>query len=413
MRAQFGDWIYYPTSMRVSELAERVDYADRFVESRTLADLLQRVVRRKRGDLIAKYLRTESQRFIGAIIVSVFGGAPEWLPVKLDEDHIATFSITEAEAERLQETVGFLKLSGSEKLFALDGQHRLNGIKQIIANEDFILEHSKFVNEEVTVIFVAHKDTIEGKERTRRLFTTLNRTAKAITLGERIALDEDDACAIITRNLLLRSKVLMDDTVAPQVTGQLAVTDKNHFTAVAAIYNCCKELLLKRTVSKQVWVKPLLIDGRRPSDNQIEELELYPLEFFDALLESSEDMLHFIASSEPFRAAPYRNANGGSVLFRPAGLETFASAVREYSDVERCSIRNAVKKLASANLALNGPSWNHVMWGSDSGKMEIASANRNVSKHLLLRECGVILDEVALLEQYRKILDNKEATLPA
>ena len=46
--------------------------------------------------------------------------------------------------------------------------------------------------ERICVLLVAHNDDEAGRLRTRRLFTNINKNAKATTAGENIALDEDD-----------------------------------------------------------------------------------------------------------------------------------------------------------------------------------------------------------------------------
>ena len=52
------------------------------------------------------------------------------------------------------------------------------------------------------VLLVSHYDTPEGREKTQRLFTNINRNAQKTTSAEDIALDVDDGFAIITRKLL-------------------------------------------------------------------------------------------------------------------------------------------------------------------------------------------------------------------
>ena len=47
-------------------------------------------------------------------------------------------------------------------------------------------------DDEVSVIFVSHRDDAAGMRRTRALFTTLNKTAKPVNKSEIIALDESD-----------------------------------------------------------------------------------------------------------------------------------------------------------------------------------------------------------------------------
>ena len=51
-------------------------------------------------------------------------------------------------------------------------------------------------------------------EKTRRIFSTLNRYAKPVTTGDIIALDEDDTVAIVTRNLLESFPLFIKDRIA-------------------------------------------------------------------------------------------------------------------------------------------------------------------------------------------------------
>ena len=59
------------------------------------------------------------------------------------------------------ESLGFLVLRGDEKIFALDGQHRLAGIKRVVEDDLGVR-----ANDEVSVIFVSHQATEAGLERT-------------------------------------------------------------------------------------------------------------------------------------------------------------------------------------------------------------------------------------------------------
>jgi DNA sulfur modification protein DndB len=60
------------------------------------------------------------------------------------------------------------------------------GIKRAVA------ESTTLGEEEVIVLFVSHSRSTDGMERSRRLFTTLNRYAKPVSKMDIIALDEDD-----------------------------------------------------------------------------------------------------------------------------------------------------------------------------------------------------------------------------
>ena len=102
---------------------------------------------------------------------------------------MAETGVVSQEEEAAIESVGFLTLRGDEKLFPLDGQHRLAGIKRAMRDG---VTHS---DDAVSVIFLGHRNTADGLEATRRLFTTLNKTARPVSKSAVIALDEDDVTA--------------------------------------------------------------------------------------------------------------------------------------------------------------------------------------------------------------------------
>ena len=77
-----------------------------------------------------------------------------------------------------EDSVGFLSSAGNEKIFAVDGQHRLAGMEEALRRE------GDLGVEEVSLVLVAHQNTAAGRERTRRLFTTLNKTAVPVGKGE-------------------------------------------------------------------------------------------------------------------------------------------------------------------------------------------------------------------------------------
>ena len=121
-----------------------------------------------------------------------YGGSPDWYELDIRTNHLFD---AEALPRELDGVLGFLRLDGTETLFAIDGQHRVEGIKQALQ------ENAELKREEVSIIFVAHRNDPSGMERTRRLFTTLNRYAKPVSKSEIVALDEDDILAIITREI--------------------------------------------------------------------------------------------------------------------------------------------------------------------------------------------------------------------
>jgi DNA sulfur modification protein DndB len=195
-----GDWHYYTTIMQLEDVAKRIEFADKVNEirpGRQLSDLIQRAFKDGRAKEIGKYLLNEADHFFNALVVAVYGGDPEWMEFEVTP---AAGARTSREPQNVPEwarsAFGYLVLSGEETLFALDGQHRLAGIKLAVPQK------ATLGKERITVIFVSHKRTDAGRRRTRKLFTTLNKMAVPVNKSEIIALDEADTGAIITRRLV-------------------------------------------------------------------------------------------------------------------------------------------------------------------------------------------------------------------
>ena len=136
-------------------MAERVDYVTRIHKSTQLSDLIQRELKEGRSREISLYLEKEKEKFLGSLVVAVYGGDPEWNQASLTPaaDKVNREAITDDALN----SVGFLKLSGREKLFAIDGQHRLSGIKTALEGGLNIEE------EEVNILLVSHKNTKIGR----------------------------------------------------------------------------------------------------------------------------------------------------------------------------------------------------------------------------------------------------------
>ena len=99
------------------------------------------------------------------------------------------------------------------------------------------------MSEEVPVIFIAHKNTIEGKKRTRKLFSTLNRRAKPVGDNYQIALDEDDIVAIVTREIVEEFDLFQGERLLNGTTKQIPNSNVTAFTSLIALYQCNEEVI--------------------------------------------------------------------------------------------------------------------------------------------------------------------------
>ncbi len=206
LRSRMGTWDYYTVKMSASELSQNVKYASEVHDDRTLDRAIQRRLDESRVKKdIVEYLKRQPNRFFSAIVVAALSGNPQFYPVKIADDPQLVIFRNDS---RLSEAFGVLQFDGTQKYYALDGQHRLSAIKTLLdennySSSDRIPEN--FENDEISVIVVvpSSEDSTETfMQKYRRLFSNLNRYAKAVDPATNIIMDEDDTFAILTRRLI-------------------------------------------------------------------------------------------------------------------------------------------------------------------------------------------------------------------
>ncbi|MGH6678421.1 MAG: DNA sulfur modification protein DndB, partial [Bradyrhizobium sp.] len=247
--------------MKYAEAARQVGFAYELGGNADLNTMIQRGISARTKD-IRDYLLNSTHRFLGALIVAVWGGGPQFVPIKMDDP--------DGMLAGIDREFGVLTLDGTQQYVALDGQHRLRAIKDAVkANPDI-------GKEDICIIMVAHFNTVEGKLRTRRLFTNINRNAKATTGAENIVLDEDDGAAIVTRRLLTDHEFLKQDGVVKVFTrigeegdlrlaaGNVPQTDKKAFTTIVNLYELVRDLTFELDPSMRA-------RNARPSDETLEK----------------------------------------------------------------------------------------------------------------------------------------------
>lgn len=228
IRCVMGDWTYYITYMRFLDIEQWIRPTDEIHESEGLRDMIQRKLT-NRSTAIANYLLRQNERFFNSIVVGVYGGAPQWYPIEVGSSPV--LGTPDLDEDRRQ-AIGLLMFEGEEKLFAIDGQHRVQGIKQALE------ENAELAYDEQSVIFVAHKTNDAGRERTRRLFTTLNKHAKKVVKSDIIALDEDDAFAVATRRLLDDFALLNSVFVNMKARStSIPLADQTSLTTIVTLYD--------------------------------------------------------------------------------------------------------------------------------------------------------------------------------
>ncbi len=230
---------------------------------------------------IAHYIETQDERFFNALILAVYDGDPKWHDVRLEID-----------GEDQYIGLGVLELSGDEKIFPIDGQHRVEGIKKVMSESD------KYSEEHIPVVFIGHRKDEEGMKRARRLFSTLNRYAKPVSMRDIIALDEDDIVAIASRELIDNYPLFANERILDSKTKAIPENNTTAFTSIITFYECNRQLLSlflnDRTVYNPEGKK---VSGNskikefiriRPSDEDINEFECLCKEYWNAMASFSD-----------------------------------------------------------------------------------------------------------------------------
>src|SRR5690606_17289902 len=311
IRAKIGNWIYYISTLTFEQVANHVEKIDdQLHKSKGLQDLIQRSIT-KNFESIKEYILNQDERFFNSLVLAVYDGAPQWIEVELhygDEEYF---------------NMGFLDFPTEQKIFPVDGQHRVEGIKAAL------LENPVLATESIGAIFIGHNTEPDGMQRSRRLFTTLNRYAKPVTMDDIIALDEDDSIAIATRHLLENFDLFKDDRVTRSKNKAISETDKTSITSIITLYQCNRELLKIYRQKRKNEAPDSIRDKAslehylkfRPKEEEIDLYIQYVVDFWNSFVENIDTIGAYMNIEVEEPTAIFRNReNGGNLLFRPVGL---------------------------------------------------------------------------------------------
>lgn len=360
IRGHVGDWRYYTGVMKFKEIAEFVTPSvDEFCNPSCLNDLLQRQLTDNYKS-IAKYLLNDEQRFFNAVVLAIYDGDPKWLEIEFGEEY------------EEYNNVGFLSFNEEIRVFPVDGQHRVKGIIEAIS------ENHSLEDEEVPVIFIAHRSDDKGKKRTRKLFSTLNRRAKPVGDNYQIALDEDDIVAIVTREIVEEFKLFQGERLLNGRNKQIPNSNVTAFTSLVALYQCNESIIIKKLAISDKKFKEYKL--YRPDDSIVEEVYDYVKDYWYEFIANIDVIKQFIEKEEK-PAQSYRNKEGGNLLFRPIGIIEFVKASLIIAERENKSFKEVLKEMNTIQLNLNSSVWKGVVW---DGKKIINRVNANLIRLIII-----------------------------
>ena len=402
LRSYMGDWTYYVTVMPLSEIELRIQKSTEIYEVRDLEDMVQRELRTSdRVKEIVKYLTHQQERFFNSIIVGVHGGDPQWHSVDVKESPLLG---PPELASTVSDSLGIISLTGEEKMFAIDGQHRVHAIKEALNQQ------TDLNDEHLAVIFVAHRATDEGRKRTRRLFSTLNREARPVSKGEIVALDEDNAFAITARRLVREYGGLNRFHIKKNEKSlvffgkgtEIQRSNRSSITSILCLYDLIETIELRRIKRQRGYKKQLT--KFRPSDEELEGIYQRHVEFWETLRQHISPIAEVMDSDPDVElAGKYRHPDGGHLLFRPAGQKAFAGASRVMMD-RGMSLQASIQQLGCARMEISHAPWLGVLWDANAKRMIVR--NQRLVENLLL----FIADQPPYPTEYDLKTEYKKAT---
>ncbi len=370
-----GDWKYYICMMKYAEVARQVSFAYELGNNNSELDqIIQRGLSdRTKG--ITEYLLKSKHRFLGGLVVAAWGGEPQYTTLSMDDP--------QGILKGLDREFGVLTFDGTQQYFVLDGQHRLRAIK------DALKQKPDLGGEDIGVLFVTHYNTEEGRVRTRRLFSNINRNAKQTGTAENIALDEDDGFAIITRRMLGdheflkvegRVRVILSDGEDGELklaAGSVPKGDAHALTTLTVLYDVLRYL---------GWDLPLGMKDKslRPLEDVLDDSYKKLTGRLDDLLKYCGEVrikLEGVASAREIRAP--KNAEGeGHPFMRPVVQKAAARVASEIIQQGHLEWSEVMKRLSELDWKLASPPWQAV-FTTDGAKMLTGKENTELLCELL------------------------------
>jgi DNA sulfur modification protein DndB len=393
IRGKIGNTVYYAANLtfkQITELVKRVD--SELHTSNSLKEEIQRSLTENYKQ-IKEYILNREDHFFDSLVLAVYDGDPQWTEVRYEINDETYYNI------------GLLELSGYEKIFPVDGQHRVEGIKAALK------DNVEIENETISVMLIGHSNTPEGRERSRRIFSTLNRYVKPVRLGDIIALDEDDIVAIVTRELLETYPLFMGNKIKASNSKSIPTTDKAAFTSLMTLYDCHIALLnvfLSETNTKKYTAKQLKDYLKyRPTEEIIINFTTCLIDFWNLMRSKFPEIETFTQNQTDNAAEELRSPiTGGNLFFRPIGLLPFVEAIAKIKNTNAKLSYNAIlQNFTNLNRIVSQEPWQKVLWNPLTNKMVMK--NQSLVKYMLIN----MFDSNLLSHREKDEMKSKYATI--
>lgn len=340
------------------------------VDEENINQIMQRAPDWSRQINITAYLLSNPYHKFTSILAVI---EPDWINDphhnNWGDDQRALVNSIEFTALDTSGKLGLIKLEGSS-IFALDGQHRIMGIKGLqnlqsnnlyymnkagkakgdpISADEFFEEIGvtgvnlrKILNETMSIEFIPAvikgETREEARRRLRSYFVSINTYAKKITDGESRLLDEDDGYKVVAKELVLSHPLFKvpgkeDKHRVNMSDNNLGETNDSYITTLIAITIMSENYLSKNDNERsEKWNS--ILGGKvkiRPDENEISKAVSDFKEFLDMVSKLTVfQKLNKGIKPSKLRAFPKNKEgqedNEGHLLMRPIGQQILADA---------------------------------------------------------------------------------------
>lgn len=405
LRCHIGDWIYYSTFFRFVDVVDWIKSTDEVHANPRLSERIQRQLNGRHAIDISAYLCTDPQRFFNALVVGVYEGEPQFGSMNVTfNPETGWMPLSELEEDELQASIGLLQFTGSERLFAIDGQHRVAGIKKAVK------QNLELGEEEIAVIFVGHAKSPNGLARTRRLFTTLNKAAKRVSTADIVLLDEDNSFAITVRRLVNEFEAFIEGRLVRFVGNGSAIpaSDINSLTSIIAIYEVTQDLYGTKPISSFKATKKALLSARH-DEPTLDHLFNLSKSFWEGIAKTFDEVRQVYVGT--LLAGDLRTPNYNHLLARPVGQRVVAATMNVLMS-RGLSLAGSLDAIAGVETNLCKQAWHHLLWDPVHEKMLTTAKNRSLAETFLLISTGNEARSPNHQSKYDEFLKQRDSERP-
>ena len=331
------------------------------VDHNNSEELAQRAPDWSRQISMTSYLLRNKYRKFGTILAVV---SPKWVNDPKHENwdnETGRAKVTSIDFERLIPSIadiGVIEV-GNVDIFALDGQHRLIGMrglkdvaagrifpkqknsepkKEPIEKEEFLSlnnctpkELDNIFDEKITVEYVPaviQGETMrEAKQRIRSVFVAINKNAKKPLAGETILLDEDDGFAIVARSIGKNHRLLKASGTESRVNWRnTSIPKRSHWIITLQHLRTMSQVYLENAEEDlvQFWENKKL-GTQRPDDADLSAASTAMTLLFDHL--SKLQTCQRIMAAHKGDDLDTIRIEEANILTRPIGYTIIAQAI--------------------------------------------------------------------------------------